>query len=179
MSDITDQIDENPIPGARGHTDHHKKLAKKANAIGDLVTSGRLSEPELNATIEAILSSAQYADQGITAEVPLTAAGGLATTIVMPPTLRADSLIELVVYGEFNAVGSDFEMWIEVFEGDSQLIRKYTSSAPGQYLLPLAVGVQAQVGPGSTLSIRAGRSAGTGGFLSDRTNWTLKSITHP
>ena len=133
---------------------------------------------ELSRTIEAILSSAQYADQGVTAEVPLTAAGGLATTIVMPPTLRADSLIELLVYGEFNAVGSDFEMWIEVFEGDSQLIRKYTSSAPGQYLLPLAVGVQARVGPGSTLTIRAGRTAGTGGFLTYRTSWTLKSIAH-
>lgn len=44
MSNITDPIDENPIAGARGHTDHHKKLAKKANALGKLVTDGYLAK---------------------------------------------------------------------------------------------------------------------------------------
>ena len=60
MSDITDPIDENPIAGALGHTDHHKKLAKKANALGDLVTTGRLSEPELSAAIADAVDAAPF-----------------------------------------------------------------------------------------------------------------------
>lgn len=43
-------ISEDVVPGQSGHASHHNQLAVKANELDELVTSGRLSEDELNTT---------------------------------------------------------------------------------------------------------------------------------
>nr|DAL17852.1 MAG TPA_asm: hypothetical protein [Caudoviricetes sp.] len=124
MGDITDQIDENPIPGALGHTDHHKKLAKKANAIGDLVTSGRLSEPALNAT---------YVPHQDTPPNP-TITKAWADTSTAPPTVKGWNNSAWVAIG---GGGGDFQ------SGSGSPLGSVTPAALGALYLDRAATVGA------------------------------------
>ncbi|WP_298742273.1 SGNH/GDSL hydrolase family protein [uncultured Microbacterium sp.] len=59
MSAIDTHLREDMQPGDSGAAADARASAAKVNAIGDLVTTGRLSEPELSNTIEASASVAQ------------------------------------------------------------------------------------------------------------------------
>ncbi|MFF2485264.1 sialate O-acetylesterase [Microbacterium sp. NPDC058062] len=51
-------INENVNPGQGGHSQHHRDLASKSNEHDEIITNGRLSEPELNATIDGAVEVA-------------------------------------------------------------------------------------------------------------------------
>lgn len=51
-------INENPQPGAGGHTAHHSALAQKANQLDTIVTSGRLSDGNLSIKIADVVPAA-------------------------------------------------------------------------------------------------------------------------
>lgn len=54
MGVIDEHVRDDMQPGDSGTAADARAVAKKANAIGDLVTTGRLSETELSATIEQV-----------------------------------------------------------------------------------------------------------------------------
>ncbi len=94
MSDITDPIDENPIAGALGHTDHHKKLAKKANALGELVTDGYLAEG-------AIVPNTPEGRAALAGSTELSAALGPDGTAgnISKQTAQGVALVQALIFG--------------------------------------------------------------------------------
>lgn len=62
MGVIDEHLREDMAPGDSGAAEDARAVAAKANALGDLVTSGRLSETELNATIGAGAQVAIWTD---------------------------------------------------------------------------------------------------------------------
>ncbi len=64
MGVIDEHLREDMAPGDSGAAEDARAVAAKANALGDLVTSGRLSETELNATFGAVTLITEFGAVG-------------------------------------------------------------------------------------------------------------------
>lgn len=94
MGVIDEHLREDMAPGDSGAAEDARAVAAKANALGDLVTSGRLSEPELNATIGQAIDAATS---------PAIA--------VLPLAGQVDA------YGESTTAGAGFETHLAAYTG--------------------------------------------------------------
>lgn len=110
-------IDEDVVPGQSGHASHHNQLAMKANELDDLVTTGRLSEDELNTTIDGRV------DEVVPSVVAEVAPRALGYTVAYLGDSKP-------TYGNGNASAGTYPDWVTFFS-KGQAVRASVVSHPG------------------------------------------------